>query len=54
MCEQTYTVLLRNPAGREVVYTVKANRGTTAANRAVRAAERYEGGQWYTVRCDPR
>jgi hypothetical protein len=50
-----WTVVLRNPAGREQTVVVHEKPTANAAsNKAVREASRREAGRWYVVSCDPR
>lgn len=50
-----WTVVLRNPAGREQTVVIHEKPTANAAsNKAVREASRREAGRWYVVSCDPR
>jgi hypothetical protein len=51
---QTYTVVLRNAAGREIVKTVTARSAGVASNRAVAAMRRVDLERWYVVSADVR
>lgn len=51
-----WTVVLRNPAGREQTVVIHEKpTANTASNKAVREAGRRDAaGPWYVVSCDPR